>query len=1078
MGLKIEVVSRDNLGFVIERDYLPYNACTIDEALSAVADNYSYEKEVLISIMCDGVVVPKKYWKNTTLERTKKLKVVLEAGSGFEIAAVLSIVLAVASAVYSLYMMNKIKTNSNTQAKGNSIYDVNAQGNKVSLQQVIPENFGYMKKFPDYIADIHAYYSNNKRVQDILLCQGVGSYLHDNRHADMYIGNTPLSSLSSIECNIYEPGAKIDDKKRWCWFNSTEVTQSGHTVGNAQMGSGSRKVYLQHHSFTVGKRMDNMGWKIGDFVKISGTGRIVQLTPSSTIYPGIQWYYDWYPCKDKNIYWSNGAFVDRYDDGKLKRLYISGSNIADVQNLSTHVTSINPEITQNGYYWLKRYYIDPYDNYINEYFHHPDPEGSKRELTCLLDISLTKVYTYKDLSGNWSQKASRIENFHNLTGNLQGRNYFSGYDYVRFDLPPDVNDIPDPIYPLDILPGTEAHLSYGVQVSCQAPNSFWPMATNHHIYDDDGTYEITKVGAYEAQGDDGLEYEAYIYEVWRVDDNYAKIGDWTGFLSAGYFTEQIKVELAEKSLDESSVAIGPFRAAPIGAQCRHVELDFNAPSGLCRVEDNGDYAPMMVKLEVMYQRVGDEVWKSFENPVILQGQNQDELGLTVKYDMRKVADWQFMVKRITPMHKDDTKYIETVKWNGLKSRLEESPTKYDGMTTIFMRITGNEVLSEMNNNQISTLWTRKLPNLTDGTLEATSEIAPALKYIMSTSKYPNIFDLDNLKEFADYWDIRGLQFNGTFDEDNTLLDAVRSVMQVGFAEPVVNGNKLQASMQRKMSLDDYTTILSAESITDFQFLKTPHRADEAWEVCVKYTSPETWKSENVYVTYTSGSLGFRVSNTPSSNNIENLDAFGVTSRDQAVALGQRRLRQLIYMRESYTVKTEMLGLTLNFNDFIGLSLPLDTSKQDDVVGRIIGYRTDGNYLLLELDRVINDNNSTETSKRCFYINTEGKAVHLTKQGTSRYMWPRQLGFYKTTLEELGIVWDERYGNELDYPLLYSEHLDGSFIRPCWVRSIESDGSTCTIKLVQYHDEVYAKDPQFTLGYGLSSYGDSPYGKSY
>lgn len=82
MGLEIEVVSRDNLGFVIERDYLPYNACTIDEALSAVADNYSYGKEVLISIMCDGVVVPKKYWKNTTLERAKKLKVVLEAGSG------------------------------------------------------------------------------------------------------------------------------------------------------------------------------------------------------------------------------------------------------------------------------------------------------------------------------------------------------------------------------------------------------------------------------------------------------------------------------------------------------------------------------------------------------------------------------------------------------------------------------------------------------------------------------------------------------------------------------------------------------------------------------------------------------------------------------------------------------------------------------------------------------------------------------------------------------------------------------------------------------------------------------------
>ena len=1070
-GIEIEVVSRDNLSFVIERDYLACSACTIDEALSAVADNYSYEQEALISIMCDGVVVPKKYWKDTTLERTRKLKIILEAGSGFEIAAVISLVLAVASAVYSLYMMNKIKTNSNTQAKGNSIYDVNAQGNKVNLQQVVPENFGYMKKFPDYIADIHAYYSNNKRIQEILLCQGVGSYLYDNRHADMYIGNTPLSSLSSIECSIFEPGAKLDDKKRWCWFNSTEVTQSGHTIGSAQLGTGSRKVYLQYKSFTVGKRMDNMGWNVGDYVRLSGTAETVTLTPNSTVYPECVWYYDWYPLKDKNVYWSNGAIVNR-NNGYLAELGISGTWFTARHQLSAR--EINPELTNHGGAMFYGKYLEPYEFGIgNNFFLH---KVNNKNVTPALSIALTKVYTYKDLSGNWTQKWGQVQNFLGLEG-TNAREYFSGYDYVWFDLPPNTNDIPDPTYPVDVLPGTEAHLSYGVQVECQAHNSFWNMAVNHGIHDDDGLYKITSVDSYECKTADGVTYYGYIYGVARVDDNYNEYEDWQGFWCAGYFTDQFRIELDNKSIPNHSVVIGPFRASPIGAQCRYVELDFNAPSGLCRVDDDGDYVPLSVKFQVYYQRVGDETWKTFD-PIIMSGKNQDELGLTVKYDMKTKADWQFMVKRITPMHKDDTKYIDTVKWNGLKSRLEESPTKYDGMTTIFMRITGSEVLTEMNNNQISTLWTRKLPNLTDGTLEATSEIAPALKYIMSTSKYPNIFDLDNLKEYNDYWNIRGLQFNGTFDEDNTLLDAVRSVMQVGFAEPVVNGDKLQASMQRKMSRDNFTTILSAETITDFQFLKTPRRADEPLEVCVKYTSPETYKSENVYISYSDSSNNFYTRKYPSSNNIENLDAFGVTSYDQAVVLGQRRLRQLIYMRESYTVKTEMLGLTLNFNDFIGLILPLDTSRMDDVVGRIIGYRTDGDYLLLKLDRVISDNNATATSKRCFYINAEGKAVHLTKQGTSRSVWPRQLGFYKTTLEELGIVWDERYGNELDYPLLCSEHLDGSFIRPCWVRSIESDGSTCTIKLVQYHDEVYAKDPQFTLGYGLSSYGDSPYGKSY
>lgn len=1072
-GIEIEVVSRDNLSFVIERDYLACSACTIDEALSAVADNYSYEQEALISIMCDGVVVPKKYWKDTTLERTRKLKIILEAGSGFEIAMVISLVLAVASAVYSLYMMNKIKTNSNTQAKGNSIYDVNAQGNKVNLQQVVPENFGYMKRFPDYIADIHSYYQDNRRVQDILLCQGVGSYLYDNRHTDIYIGNTPISSLGSVQCEVHDPNDIIYGTKADCWFNSTEVTSSGHKIGGLQHGTGSKKICLQNRSFTVGERMEDMGWKVGDYVKISGTASIVQLTPNSIQYPEIQWYYDAYPPKGGN-YWIdyNGARVSRDSAGMLTKLYVGCNYFYAVQKLTSKF--INPELTSDSKARLTQIFITPFRDLWDSYLLKSTGKGY---VTPALSIHLTKVYTYLDKWGNWSQKSSRVETFNSISGVPNGSTLDGNY-HVRFDLPANVNDIADPSYPIDVMGGTKAHLSYGVQVSCISSNSFWNMAVNHGIHDDDGLYKITTTMVCDAKTDDGIAYKGYVYGVVRVDDNYNEYEDWQGFWCAGYFTDQFKIELADKTIAERGVAIGPFRAAPIGAGCSDVELDFNAPGGLCRVEDNGDYAPFSVRLQVMYQRVGDSEWKSFE-PITMTGRNQNELGLTVKYAMPAYADWQFMVKRLTQLHSDDTKYIETVKWNGLKSKLPNSPHQYKDMTTIFMRITGSEVLTEMNNNQISTLWTRKLPNLTDGTLEATSEIAPALKYIMSTSKYPNIFDLDNLKEYNDYWSIRGLQFNGTFDEDNTLLDAVRSVMQVGFAEPVVNGDKLQASMQRKMSRDNFTTILSAETITDFQFLKTPRRGDEPLEVCVKYTSPETYKSENVYIYYnTVGSAHYQVLPYPSSNNIENLDAFGVTSYDQAVALGQRRLRQLIYMRESYTVKTEMLGLTLNFNDFIGLILPLDTSKMDNVVGRIIGHWTDGDYLLLELDRVINDNNSTETSKRCFYINTEGKAVHLTKQGTSRDIWPRQLGFYKTTLEELGIVWDERYGNELDYPLLCSEDSDGSFIRPCWVRSIESDGSTCTIKLVQYHDEVYAKDPQFTLGYGLSSYGDSPYGKSY
>ena len=44
-----------------------------------------------------------------------------------------------------------------------------------------------------------------------------------------------------------------------------------------------------------------------------------------------------------------------------------------------------------------------------------------------------------------------------------------------------------------------------------------------------------------------------------------------------------------------------------------------------------------------------------------------------------------------------------------------------------MRITGDKVLSEMNENQLSTIWKRKLPNIYTEEMERTSDLAPAVR---------------------------------------------------------------------------------------------------------------------------------------------------------------------------------------------------------------------------------------------------------------------------------------------------------------------------------------------------------------
>ncbi len=106
--------------------------------------------------------------------------------------------------------------------------------------EIIPENFGFFKRYPDYLADRQVFYRNNTLFCDMILCQGIGYYDYKSDHSDIYIGETPISELKGCSAYVIEPGVKItaenspEDKSWYCWYSSTEVTQSGHMLKSAQ----------------------------------------------------------------------------------------------------------------------------------------------------------------------------------------------------------------------------------------------------------------------------------------------------------------------------------------------------------------------------------------------------------------------------------------------------------------------------------------------------------------------------------------------------------------------------------------------------------------------------------------------------------------------------------------------------------------------------------------------------------------------------------------------------------------------------------------------------------------------------
>lgn len=273
-----EVVMFSDLSRPLESGVYEILDMTINEFLAAEIKNYDSENHNFFTVTVDGVKIPSDLWRHFNLKTAKSIKIIIEPmGDPFTWVA---IIVTIAAAVYSAYLMHKLTATTGQDTKtGSSIYDVNAQGNKVKLNQVIPEQFGLIKRFPDYVADTHRFYKNNQRILDISLCQGVGQFSRSALGNDIYFGSTPFNQMSEkIQYKVFEPSEELADNDisselGWCWFNSTEITASGKELEIPKSRTNDDElVYLFSHSLAVmdyqTREFKSKNWEVGDILKI------------------------------------------------------------------------------------------------------------------------------------------------------------------------------------------------------------------------------------------------------------------------------------------------------------------------------------------------------------------------------------------------------------------------------------------------------------------------------------------------------------------------------------------------------------------------------------------------------------------------------------------------------------------------------------------------------------------------------------------------------------------------------------------------------------------------------------------
>lgn len=1010
--MRITIYSREDLTKLIESNVISCDAdLTIAGLLARYCPKYSDNVRPFLSAYADKVLVPYEDWNSYKLGKTSELMFIIEAGGlgTGAIMAIISAVMAVASVVYSLISMHRLDSASTGNTKtGSTIYDVNAQGNKVKLQQVIPENFGLFKKFPDYLCDRHTFYRNNKFFIDLALCQGRGYYQHSENYDDIYIANTPLSEFNdgSVQVRIYDPSTvitaqnSIEDGCWYGWYSSIEVTSQGKTLEGVTeqvesadsvtyettLGNNELTCYKTSYQATggVGCAGGSIGtipirkpyllpWDVGSYVKLANTPRV------------------------RKVGNENNEYSTEINNDTVTIYIDKVSNITDLKWLRARVTEIDPETEEEAI-------VSAGDTIRVTYERHA-------------------IITYMSRPyGSQGSRSATAENVNTENFDAEILAISMSGDLLTITVSAQEVTIPQyPDYPsVNAITIIEQHKSDTITV-------YQPLPSDYIYESDDGIYRI----------DNKSDATTYLT---RVTESYTTDSNWEGFWSQGFVTTDVLYSLDEASSSSAGVFVGPYRACPVGAVSNKFEVDIMFPSGIGTLNNSGGIDSRTIDIEIQYREAdSNDPWESLDYH--WTNNTNDELAYTIPIDTETSGNYEFRIKNLSN-NDENIQALQTVKWVGLKSCITDK-NQYDDMTVIICRFKGTETLSELSQNQIWTLWNRKLPavdvadeNLNDPAyMTATRDIAPVVKYICDNSKYKGIIDMDSLREYDTYWRSKGMKLDGTLDDDNTLLEALRDVLKAGFSNITVYDNKLSfCKLHKQGENEPLVQIFTPQNLVESpKATITLRRDDSINEVVVEFIDPETHKTATRYIHLDSNGNSV-VTLYPTSNCQETLNAFGVVQEEVAIAMGCRRLRYLTYTNTKYEIKTELDGLNCKYNDLVGIVLDHNLSN---VTGRILGT----NESNVTVDREIPD----ALSGGVIYIRKMDGSMFQT---TYRRIDSRTLELY----EVLPFEWNSDYGTVMEYPFFAI----GELVK-CWVNNVKPSGKSCTLELVNYDERIFNDD---------------------
>jgi len=389
--------------------------------------------------------------------------------------------------------------------------------------------------------------------------------------------------------------------------------------------------------------------------------------------------------------------------------------------------------------------------------------------------------------------------------------------------------------------------------------------------------------------------------------------------------EIFDMKMRRIELDAHGDVVGPYAIAPQSVPTDKVFLNFSFPTGLAIVNADSSRSPYTVQINVVL------LFDDGSEQIIeynFSGQTVDAVAFT-----REIAIDRNNIPRISF-------YRYTYGWNDLTYRDEcrltsmsaviDGKTSYADITTLAIKIRGNNALSSASENKINCVPERKLRHFNDAgqlVFGPTKDIAAAaLECWTSAGNDESTIDMDELWRLHQIWKSRGDEFNAVFDNATTVWDAQKRIFAVGFAEPTLDFGQLIPVRDEQRSNIEYMYTPQNTLPNSWKMSASFFDASEPDGVEVEYMdgSGGTWKSDTILCTLP-GETG---------ENPEKVRAFGITDRTKAYQFGMRKRSTMRYRRKQHKFSTEMDGLNSNYLSYDGLGIEAPSYSQ---TGELLGF---------------------------------------------------------------------------------------------------------------------------------------------